>query len=74
MSKGEKVNCPECNAGFKKKTYNHRFCSSRCKDKFHNWVNPRGKFAHLKDAEVDYRTIDDYGDQGWDAHKDSADG
>ena len=24
-----------------------RFCSNKCKDKFHNRHNPRGKFAHL---------------------------
>lgn len=25
-----------------------RFCSNKCKDKYHNRHNPRGKFAHLK--------------------------
>jgi len=25
-----------------------RFCSNQCKDEYHNWNNPRGKFAHLK--------------------------
>lgn len=26
-----------------------KFCSNKCKDRYHNLNNPRGKFAHLKD-------------------------
>ena len=25
-----------------------KFCSNKCKDRYHNINNPRGKFAHLK--------------------------
>ena len=33
---GEKINCPNCNNIFTRKTYNHRFCKSSCKDDYHN--------------------------------------
>jgi len=41
-----------------KKTTRPRFCSNRCKDKYHNWTNPRGKFAHLKDASSRITDVD----------------
>ena len=37
--------CEWCGKEHKRK----RFCSNKCKDKFHNYYNPRGKFAHLRD-------------------------
>lgn len=30
-----------------------RFCSNKCKDKYHNINNPRGKFAHLNPNNMD---------------------
>ena len=30
-----------------------KFCSNKCKDRYHNINNPRGKFAHLKDFDVE---------------------
>jgi len=35
-----------------------RFCSNKCKDRYHNLHNPRGIFAHLKDDE--YEHYDDH--------------
>lgn len=32
--------CPECHSRFIKKTYNHKFCCSKCKDDYHNHINP----------------------------------
>lgn len=37
---GETVDCPWCETEFKKKTYNHRFCKTACKDDWHNAANP----------------------------------
>ena len=60
-----------------------RFCSNRCKDIWHNWNNPRGKFAHLTrltpeerarfekerdDAET-HETAMEAQEFGWDGHK-----
>lgn len=39
-----------------------RFCSNKCKDRYHNLSNPRGYFKHLRE-NLDY-------ENGWDAHKD----
>jgi len=29
-----------------------KFCSNKHKDKYHNRHNPRGRFAHLKEASL----------------------
>jgi len=29
-----------------------KFCSNRCKDRYHNLTNPRGKFAHLDPDDI----------------------
>ena len=34
--KGEVTNCPKCSSEFTRKTYNHRFCTSKCRDDYHN--------------------------------------
>jgi hypothetical protein len=34
-----------------------KFCSNRCKDRYHNIHNPRGKFAHLNPENM---TDEDY--------------
>lgn len=36
-----------CKNTFEKNHPSKKFCSTRCKDRHHNHVNPRGKFAHL---------------------------
>ncbi len=46
--------CEWCGKEHKRK----RFCSNKCKDKFHNYYNPRGKFAHLKDINDDMEFAD----------------
>ena len=47
MSKKVKLcECPGCT-----KPARIRFCSNKCKDRYHNLHNPRGKFAHLKDLD-----------------------
>ena len=37
---GNNTGCPWCGTEFKKKTYNHRFCKTACKDDWHNAANP----------------------------------
>lgn len=45
---------PGCNREARKK-----FCSNKHKDKYHNRVNPRGRYAHLaKQSESADREID----------------
>jgi hypothetical protein len=41
--------CLQCNKSHKRK----KFCSNKCKDRYHNIHNPRGKFAHLKNIGHD---------------------
>ena len=48
---GEKIHCPNCNNIFTRKTYNHRFCSAKCKDDYHNDGNEKrlqAKRANLR--------------------------
>jgi len=46
---GSNIECPSCALSFKKKTYNHYFCSSKgannCKDEYHNLMTPE-RIAH----------------------------
>jgi len=37
--------CDQCGSNLKPNR--RRFCSNKCKDRYHNLNNPRGKFAHL---------------------------
>jgi hypothetical protein len=55
---GATIECACCARKIVKKTYQQKFCppvikgkkkSYRCKDRYNNIVNPRGKFAHLAD-------------------------
>jgi hypothetical protein len=39
-----------------KKKARVKFCSNKCKDRYHNWNNPRGKFAHLHPSNQVYKT------------------
>ena len=53
--------CPYCN----NKIIGHpnkKFCNQSHKDKYHNTVNPRGYYKHLKENDYDE-------DNSWDAHK-----
>ena len=67
-----KVRCNNCGKSIGKNR--NRFCSNKCKNRFHNKTNPRGKFAHLN---PDNQTADDTykrdvcmeGEFGWDSHK-----
>ena len=57
-----------CGQSIDHKHPNAKFLNQRHKDSFHNWNNPRGKFAHL----VDYDGDEDPGDsEYWDAKDDS---
>lgn len=52
-----------------------RFCGKKCKDTYHNWNNPRGKFAHLhpeseESKKRDHEFAMDAMEAGWDGHKD----
>jgi len=61
----EKRKCKGCNKDISHKHPNAKFHSKKCKDKYWNMVNPRGKFAHLANDADEY--IDD--EFGWDGHK-----
>ncbi len=37
-----------CGADISGKHVNAKFINQKHKDNFHNWTNPRGKFAHLE--------------------------
>ena len=49
------VECKQCGKPHNRK----KFCSNKCKDKFHNLNNPRGKFSHLAQTSAQ-DSIDDY--------------
>ena len=50
---GEIIDCPECGNTFTRKTYNHRFCSTTCKDNYHN----EGNEKRLKAKEANIRKL-----------------
>lgn len=37
---GSMIKCPNCHKNFIKKTYNQKFCCTKCKDNYHNHNNP----------------------------------
>lgn len=54
---GATIECASCSRKIVKRSYQQKFCPSarkgkrsRCLDRYHNVMNPRGKFAHL--AEI----------------------
>lgn len=57
MSKQKKCALSGCNKNARRK-----FCSNKHKDKYHNLVNPRGIYSHLKtrDVEDDFHPFDPY--------------
>lgn len=50
-----------------------RFCSNKCKDKYHNTRNPRGFFRHLagSNSENEHDVAMSATEDGWDGHKNS---
>lgn len=54
--------CSECGKLTKKTHPNKKFCSKRCKDVYHNWNNPRGKYAYLNKNNPDYLPGQRYAD------------
>lgn len=60
------MKCLQCGRKHNRK----KFCSNRCKDRYHNENNPRGKFAHLAGVDRDHEAAMDSCELGWDAHKD----
>lgn len=56
--------CKGCSTSIAHKHVNAKFCCQRCKDRYHNTVNPRGYY------DPENRPIDDF-DGSWDAHKDA---
>lgn len=42
---GEIIKCPYCGTNIKKKSYQHKFCNTKCKDRYWNYINPRGLYA-----------------------------
>lgn len=64
--------CDQCGRPHNRK----RFCSNKCKDRFHNTHNPRGYFAPrdeegelLTEEEQMHRAGMDAMEAGWDGHK-----
>ena len=55
---------PDCRNPIDHKHPNAKFCGQKCKDRYWNSVNPRGKFAYLNP-----RNFDPDDDPSWDAHK-----
>lgn len=67
--------CPSCGEAFEGHP-NKRFCSLRCKDRWHNATNPRGiqrgafePYTPLTNAEIDHQSAMDAAEAGWDGHK-----
>ena len=48
---------PPCGKKMPNAHPNKKFCCSKHRYKFHNWTNPRGKFAHLHPNNRNY--VDD---------------
>ena len=55
-------NCKNCGCSIRHKHSNAKFCGLKCKDRFHNRLNPRGYGARRVDEAFD-------DDLSWDAHK-----
>ena len=62
--------CDQC----RKEHTRKRFCSNRCKDRYHNRHNPRGMARTVSNnTDIDDSGYDPYGgfEEGWDGHKDA---
>jgi len=49
-----------CGKSISHKHPNAKFFNQKHKDTFHNWNNPRGKFAHLNPNNENYDPCDDH--------------
>lgn len=45
---GEEITCPVCGKKLLKKQYSQAFCSTKCKDRFHNGKGDRHKKGYYK--------------------------
>jgi protein-arginine kinase activator protein McsA len=60
---GEMIECPICHRKFKKIQYSQAFCSSRCKDKFHNNIDgDRHKYSQKEEYPYIEADNDQWGD------------
>lgn len=50
-----------CGTSIEHKHPNAKFINLKHKDRYHNWTNPRGKFAHLNKESEEF-------DPEWDRH------
>jgi hypothetical protein len=58
--------CLQCGGSMAGKSKNAKYCRVKCKDRYNNLRNPRGKFAHLKNSETrpdDWRNVDEGPDE-----------
>lgn len=58
--------CPHCGSTVKGHP-NKKFCGAKCKDRYHNTVNPRGYGAQSNNDW--HEEAMDAMEEGWDGHK-----
>lgn len=58
-------NCPNCGRTVKGHP-NKKFCGQKCKDRFHNFTNPRGYYKPKDDWHEEAMSAME---EGWDGHK-----
>jgi len=51
------MNCLQCKKPLTRKR--KKFCSNRCKDRYHNKHNPRGYYAYSRPTGDDYYDAED---------------
>ncbi len=74
---GSLIECPACYKEHKKRSYQHKFCSTQCKDAYWNDKPDRRErasdlgYCHSEDELEQMAEGEMYADQSWDAHKDS---
>jgi len=51
---------PDCNNEARIK-----FCSNKCKDRYHNLTNPRGMYSYLKYTNPDHIRDEDFDPDDW---------
>ena len=57
---GDLIECPVCHSKFTKRQYSQAFCSTKCKDRFHNSINKDRHRYKFTDCEADMS------DRDWD--------
>lgn len=59
---GTEIECPVCHRKFIKRQYSQAFCSTKCKDKFHNHHNPdRHRYTSESSIMTDHDWDDMFG-------------